>query len=294
MAGAILPPELLGRIVACHIEDKLESLYDDEEEESEPEQAFFVPVLSPTEARIWEHLRNQEALLRERKPRRGYGEARDDDDESGDREPGLAFSSGIHMPGVTLDQLTLVPPRGEHRRGGWECRLECALPEWNERTVVTVRPDLLVSLAYNYDPESSPLFTCIALALRYKAPIVLEQPPSSEPGGGGLWSSEDDLDREFPQRATLGSLVEQSTRVTENIERGFEIHKLSGALQIAVRLGDREAAEQIRARLDEYDSMDDLPTTAGTEEGEDGADTARETDPGEHHYFDDLDENILQ
>ena len=197
------------------------------------------------------------------------------------------------MPGVTLDQLTLVPPRGERHRGGWECRLECALPEWNDRTVVTVRPDLLVSLAYNYDPESSPLFTCIALALRYKAPIVLEQQPSSSMSsdGGGLWSSEDDLDREFPQRATLESLVEQSTRVTENIERGFEIHKLSGALQIAVRLGDNEAAEKIRARLDEYDLMDDLPTT---EEGEDAADTTRETDPDEHHYFDDLDENILQ
>ena len=104
MAGAILPPELLGRIVACHIEDKLESLYDDEEEEeeeSEPEQAVFVPVLSPTEARIWEHFRNQEALMRERKPRRGNGGAQDDA-ESDDREPGLAFSSGITCRGSGL------------------------------------------------------------------------------------------------------------------------------------------------------------------------------------------------
>merc|ERR1712224_112450 len=127
----------------------------------------------------------------------------------------------------------------------WQCRLECALPEWKERIVVDVQNDLLASFAYNYDPEASPLFLCIALALRYKAPIVmLEGPPkdnqqqsySSSTAGTTqqLLYSRDDLDRDFPQRTTLESLAQQSQRVAQHIARDFEIHKLNGALQIAL------------------------------------------------------------
>ena len=281
MAGAILPPELLGRIVRCHIEEKLDSLYDDDDDEDdEPENAVFTPVLSPIEIKIWEYLNNQEALLREQ-------------NLFGPPQTVRSSSPQIPMPQITLDQLTLVPPptpprsSKESQQGSsspssmWQCKLECALPEWKERIVVGVKADLLASLAYNYDPEASPLFTCIALALRYKAPIVLEQQQQQHSAAEAIttpaqdneadlqqkqeqqyyWSSRDDLDRNFPQRKTLEDLQEQSKRVTHNIETGFEIHKLTGALQIAMRLGDAKAAEKIRAKLDEYDSMEDLPTT---------------------------------
>ncbi|KAL3900446.1 MAG: hypothetical protein SGARI_006243, partial [Bacillariaceae sp.] len=100
----------------------------------------------------------------------------------------------------------------------------------------------------------------------------------------------------FPQRTTVGKLQQQSSRVTENIERGFEIHKLQGALTIAMKMGDEKAVEKIRAKLDEYDSMQDLPTTTATtttkmtttrvqEEEEESADGGS---------LDDLDKNSLQ
>ncbi|VEU34819.1 unnamed protein product [Pseudo-nitzschia multistriata] len=327
MAGAILPPELLGKIVVSHVEDKVDSMYDDddddEEEEEQDNAAVFVPVLSPIEGKLWEFLKNEEALSREQQA-----------------SASLYASSPVppripQLPEVTLDQLTLVP--AHHREGkaaggshpSWLCRLECALPQWKDFLTVDVRADLLASLAYNYDPESSPLFTCIALALRYKAPIVLEEElrqdapsggghagketetkgeakakkaPTETEGGsgksnsnssstntnthnGGYWSSPDDLDRDFPQRTTLRSLRQQSSRVTQNIERGFEIHKLTGALEIARRLGDDAAAEKIRAKLDEYDSMEGLPTLGDASGG-------RTT--GGDDRLDDLEQNILQ
>ena len=268
MGGAILPPEILGKLVICHVEDKLESLYDydddEEDEDDETANAVFTPALSPVESKFWEYLKNQEALMREQNLF----------DSKKTQEKASSYKT--QLPQITLDQLTLQPlsqsDDGASDEPTWQCKLECALPEWKERIVVDVQSDVMASLAYNYDPESSPLFTCIALALRYKAPIVLKDerttPPPNDAGTpgtgstktGAYWSSPDDLNREFPQRTTLASLNEQSTRVTQNIERGFEIHKLTGALQIAQRLGDTRAAAKIRAKLDEYDSMEDLPT----------------------------------
>ena len=279
MAGAILPPELLGRIVACHIEDKIETLYDDDDDDDDdenPEPSIFVPVLTPIEGKIWQYLQAQQAMLREQNL---FGQADPKKDTSSSSTP-LA-----QMPQVTLDQLTLIPlPSDDESSSSWKCKLECALPEWKENIVVEIKADLLASLAYNYDPESSLLFTCVALALRYKAPIVLEQPKDLTSNSETNWSSSDDLDRDFPQRTTLENLQEQSTRVTQNIEKGFEIHKLTGALQIAMRLGDTKAAEKIRAKLDEYDSMEDLPTL--------GSDTSSSSDSDDR--LDDLENNILQ
>lgn len=284
MAGAILPPELLQKIVACHIEDKIETLYDDDDDEDDL-ASIFTPVLTPIEMKVWEFLQNQEAMMREQ---RLFGSSPADEKDA----------IQLQMPQVMLDQLTLVPLPS----ASWQCKLECALPEWKETIVINVKPDLLASLAYNYDPESSPLFTCIALALRYKAPIVLEQtaleskPNEAESSSSPrethfVWSTNDDLDRDFPQRTSVENLQEQSTRVTQNIEKGFEIHKLTGALQIAMRLGDTKAAEKIRAKLDEYDSMEELPTLASDKGEEEGStdDTAASKD-----RLDDLENNILQ
>jgi len=285
MAGAILPPELLGRIVACHIEDKIETLYEDEDDDEEETPSIFVPVLTPIEGKIWQYLQAQQAMLREQNL---FGQGDLKKDTSSSSTP-LA-----QMPQVTLDQLTLIPlPSNDRSPSSWKCKLECALPEWKENIVVEIKADLLASLAYNYDPESSLLFTCVALALRYKAPIVLEQtqqPQTSQEtnkNSFAYWSTSDDLDRDFPQRTTLENLQEQSTRVTQNIEKGFEIHKLTGALQIAMRLGDTKAAEKIRAKLDEYDSMEDLPTLGGT-----STNSKEKTDNDDR--LDDLENNILQ
>ena len=68
------------------------------------------------------------------------------------------------------------------------------------------------------------------------------------------------VEDQFPMYSTVETLQKTSKRVTKNIERGFEIHKLSGALRLAIEKGDTAAAAKIQNVLDELESMDDLPT----------------------------------
>jgi hypothetical protein len=183
--------------------------------------------------------------------------------------------------------------------------LDCAVPEWKERFIVdNVEPSILSSLLYQYDEETSLLFTCIALSIRYKAPIVLETQPGHRETGGppSLTMTAQQLEAAFPQRTTVGKLQQQSTRVQASIERGFEIHKLQGALTIAMKLGDEQAVSKIRAKLDEYDSMDQLPTAPTGATTTDASNPAS-LDDGQHQSvddddvngrLDDLDRNILQ
>ncbi|KAG7354641.1 hypothetical protein IV203_003997 [Nitzschia inconspicua] len=273
MAGAILPPELLSKLVVYHIEEKRQ-----QNNEQMP--------LSEQEQAIWDAL--QKSLS--------------NTSQDSYKDAHVWFQNRIKLPQITLDQLTLVPSLNEKKKLQWKCRLECALPEWKERLVLpNVQPDILSSLAFQHDPETSLLFTCIALALRYKAPIVLEQ-VGFESGNRDSTVTTlaerytltlQELNQAFPQRTTVGKLQQQSTRVAENIERGFEIHKLQGALTIAMKLGDQEAAKRIRDKLDEYDSMQDLPTTASTTTTA-TSDTSNSKGDEEGGSLDDLDKNILQ
>jgi CRISPR/Cas system-associated endoribonuclease Cas2 len=264
MAGAILPPELLSKLVVYHIEEKRQK----NQQLQEQEQTILNAI--------------QESLSQTSQD--SYKDAH------------VWFQNRIKLPQITLDQLTLVPSLSKNQRKvEWNCRLECALPEWKERIVLPkVKPEILESLAFQYDPDSSLLFTCIALALRYKAPIVLEQTNLEANDDPATTLSDrftltlQNLEKAFPQRTTVGKLQQQSTRVAENIERGFEIHKLQGALTIAMKLGDKEAAKRIRAKLDEYDSMQDLPTTSPA------ATTIVKDDENDDGSLDDLDKNILQ
>ena len=73
--------------------------------------------------------------------------------------------------------------------------------------------------------------------------------------------------------------------------------------QIAKRLGDDAAAVKIRARLDGYDPMNDLPTIVNThssscsnneQEGEDNNEEKYNDGDGNDRLVDDFDKNILQ
>eukprot|EP00339_Tiarina_fusa_P022589 CAMPEP_0117039066 /NCGR_PEP_ID=MMETSP0472-20121206/27449_1 /TAXON_ID=693140 ORGANISM="Tiarina fusus, Strain LIS" /NCGR_SAMPLE_ID=MMETSP0472 /ASSEMBLY_ACC=CAM_ASM_000603 /LENGTH=367 /DNA_ID=CAMNT_0004749469 /DNA_START=99 /DNA_END=1202 /DNA_ORIENTATION=- len=240
MAGAILPPETLSKMAVFYCE--------------------MVPEVfaSPSQRAVVEYV--QESLPSEITC---FAEA----------HPWI--QSRVKLPQVTLDQLDLIY---DGERGDWTCRFECAMKgeKWSNRMTMDVTPEIVMPVSYKYEPDTSSMFTCLCLALRYKAPIVVQNlqdvPIPSN------------LDDDFPQRTTVQNLQSTSTRVAQNIERGFEVHTLTKALQIAMEKGDEGAVERIRAKLDEYDSMDDLPTTP---EGSDQT-SKKGTD------IDDLDENILQ
>jgi hypothetical protein len=314
MAGAILPPELLSRLLVHHVEEKWQDLLDDSQadggdnddnanDDGNDDDVYGGRQMSSIKEELKSLLTPQEQkvldFVKETLP--------EDQDFYKDATPWI--QSRIRLPQATLDQLTLVPVPVDYDEDmddtahgiNWRCRLACALPDLKDRIVVDVyNPDILAPLAFNYNPHTSLLFTCLALALRYKAPIVLEQPELSSSSSSSSWMAfptEDILDRDFPQRTTVSKLQQQSSRVAQNIERGFEIHKLTGALQIAMRLGDEMAVERIRAKLDEYDSLQDLPTlgsTSTTASISTSPSMAMDSDQLDDGLSDDLDKNILQ
>lgn len=254
MAGAVLPPELLSQMAI--VKSELELKFEDAKENNNTAnnnnnnhssssilarymQRHILPPECPTykDAHPW-------------------------------------FQSRMSLPQITLDQLLLVLTE----TGEVKCQLTCALPKsllWlmeeeeeedNDDVpcpsscssfVVDVTPELVESFAYQYNPETSHIFTSLALALRYKAPIVLQDDSSSD--SHKTYCAPELLERDFPQRTTLQNLQRQSSRISQNIETGFQVHKLMGALQIAKRLGDTAAIQKIQDKLEEYDRMDDLP-----------------------------------
>ena len=237
MAGAILPPETLAKMVVMSCELLPEFLAS--------------PVQCDVLAEIQKSLPKDHPSFSEAHP---------------------WVQSRVSLPQVTLDQLTL-----RYEQDSWQCQLECALKDFGPMSV-SATPEIVQPVCYQYESDTSALFTCLALALRYRAPIAVENLGEVE--------FPHDLDKDFPQRTTVAKLQKQSTRVTQNIERGFEIHKLQGALQIAMKMGDQGAVERIRAKLDEFDSMDDLPTTSSGKEY-----TAEGSDD---ESLDDIGNNILQ
>jgi hypothetical protein len=277
MAGVILPPELLSKIVVYHIEEKIQQQQQQQKQTKDQEGQQL--QLSPQEQKIVEKI--QESLP---------------DNQESYKDSHVWFQSRMSIPQITLDQLTLIPDG----RNTWKCRLDCAVPDLKDRLVLEVEKEILSSLLYQYDAETSLMFTCIALALRYKAPIVLEVPSQHHDSTttASFATTLQRLEQEFPKRTTVDRLQQQSTRVARNIERGFEIHKLQGALRVAMKLGDQRAVEKIRAKLDEYDSMDSLPTTTTatttttTTVGGTNNNSIDEDDDDDR--LDDLDKNILQ
>jgi hypothetical protein len=211
MAGAILPPDVLARILVEHAEATPLCC---------PKLVDFVQASLPdnvesyTTASPW--MRNK-----------------------------------ISLPTVTLDQLNLIVTPD-----GLQFRLECAISEFSQQTLIfSPSKDSIEHVCYQYEAAASEAFACLALALRYKAPIVLQQ------GGSPTeFLDQKKLQQVFPQMKTVANLQQQSTRVTQNIERGFEYHKWTGALRIALEKGDMKAMAGIQAKLDEMDSLKDLPT----------------------------------
>lgn len=98
-------------------------------------------------------------------------------------------------------------------------------------------------------------FTCVSLALRYQAPMNMSFSCEDQE----LMSLEE-IQHRFPLYTSTRNLRKPANRVQKNLQQGFEIHKLTGALKMAMERGDTKAASLIREKLDEYDSFEDLPT----------------------------------
>lgn len=162
--------------------------------------------------------------------------------------------SRMTLPKVTLDGVTLV-----FSNETMGVQFDCVSPDRGSFTMSHITQDMLQEVSYHYNPATSLMFLAVALSLRYKAPLTLVDETNDKDLLSSLLLTEQDLLIRFPLYTTVGSLSQSSQRVTQNIEQSFEVHKLTGALKMAMDRGDTVAAQSIRERLDAFDSLDDLP-----------------------------------
>lgn len=216
MAGAILPPDVLARLVVLHCETVMKSRLEDEDDRAIAEDILGFVQESLPNATV------------------AYSEAHS------------WVQSRVKLPTVYLDEVLV-------NANEYTFSLTCSVRDFGTLTF-TPTNEMLQSVLYQFSDSTSLAFSSLALALRYKAPMSLVE--LHENDGISLAT----LEKKFPMYATVSTLQKSSNRVQENIVRGFEINKLQGALRIAMERGDHQAALRIREALDEYDSMDQLPT----------------------------------
>ena len=192
MAGAILPPDVLAKLVVLHAEENPQALY-----ARQLTALIELPgnIASYSETNEWQR-------------------------------------SKMRLPQVTLDELTLNP-----------LRLDATIKGLGPLSF-TPSSSSIQAVCYNFDPQSSTEFISLALALRYRAPIIVHETPNNT-----LTSVAD----QFPLFSSIEGLHRTSARVSKNLETGLEIHKLHGALRLARQRGDTEAERKIRAKVEELE-----------------------------------------
>jgi hypothetical protein len=256
MAGAILPPDILARIIigVCDNEYDIDE-YDDND--------------------------NSKRTIRDLVRRSSnWPDTKQVSVDTAFLELPDWWQSRILLPICTLDEIhyqesgSSVGGGGGGGGGAWE--YQCQVQDVGSHTV-TPTCKVLEKVAWSdpataitaddEDSEDVPCseqaaFFALALALRYKAPIRLSLAPSNS---DALLLSHDQVLVQFPLYRSRDKLQETPATVTANIERGFEIHKLQRALQIAIQKRDLSAAAKIRNVLDEMDSLQDLPVQAETD-----------------------------
>jgi hypothetical protein len=277
MAGAILPPDVLSRIVVLSLEggDDAERRRLREQEEGDDgsegggggDRVRGEPSPSAVGSRVLALVGERLAKLEAYGGTPGkttYGELHE--------YPWL--QSRVLLPTVTLDGLVLSLPPQSCVSPTPAYALECSvknLPGGGPSSLsVELSEGVCERVSYEYRPLGiSRTFIALALALRYRAPIELVQPPDGgeAPGGSSSFLTLDQVRERFPLYRTSDQLRQTPERVATNIERGLKVNQLQAALRVALQREDFAAAAKIRAALDEMDSLQDLPTQEESDTG---------------------------
>lgn len=160
----------------------------------------------------------------------------------------------IRLPQVTLDAVEIIL-EDDNNNSTFKWMLACQSPTIG---------------GFKFSPETTTTtsstthwaFICVALALRYQAPLTMK---CHENTTKAFWLSLQNVEQQFPLFTTTQNLRTAADRLSKNLQQGFEIHKLTGALKMAMDRGDIKAISRIREKLDEYDSFEDLPTLPNTD-----------------------------
>jgi hypothetical protein len=264
MAGAILPPDTLAKIVVLTLEEEIDQQqqqedFDEKELRNSPSTlASNTPVGSAVLELVQERLNKLDYTNATT-----YSELLE--------YPWL--QSRVSLPTVTLDELFLSLQRSESGSSSASTvksfTLVCSVKNLKVGSALSVEltESVCESVSYEYRPNGVSLaFVAVALALRYRSPIELALTEGLDREGAELSTFKlltlDEILEEFPLYRSAAQLQQTTERVTSNIEKGLKVNQLQAALRIALQKEDFAAATKIRRALDEMDSMSDLPTQA--------------------------------
>jgi hypothetical protein len=259
MAGAILPPDTLAKIVVLTLEEEIDQQrekLDDGNTMQEAPLASTTPVGSAVLDAVQERLNRLEYTNATT-----YSEVME--------YPWL--QSRVTLPTMTLDELIVSPqPSGSSSAAATVkgYTLVCSVKGLKVGSALSVEltESVCESVSYEYRPNGVSLaFVAVALALRYRSPVVLALTDVLD-SEAALSSFKlltlDEILEQFPLYRSAAQLQQSTERVTSNIEKGLKVNQLQAALRIALQKEDFAAATKIRRALDEMDSMSDLPTQA--------------------------------
>lgn len=262
MAGPVLPPDALARIAVLSLEEEEEEA--DRGQRTSPKDTENDDVAPGVTAKAQVLRLVADRLRRLSGGVTGLTNAPTSYGDLLDCDPWL--QARMSLPAATLDEVQLPS-------GILVCAFQMPSIGAGGKTTVHVRltESACERASYQYRPNGvSRTFAALALALRYRAPIVLVEGGDDNDG-----SSEDSLPcpvvtleevrYRFPLYRTTGQLAQTTQRVTSNIETGLKVNQLQAALRKALELEDYAAATKIRAALDEMDSLKDLPTQPETD-----------------------------
>lgn len=225
LAGPILPPDILGRMVVFHC-------YLTRDDDSVSPAALRTKVL----AAVQKNLPMNTTFIT--------------------AHPW--FRNKVPLPLAKLERLRFSQSLDNTTEPVISVTLECNLVEEMGVVQLPMTTTLLEQITGDLgllasSASMAAAFLGIALALRYKAPMTMM-------GESTMLLTKEQLVERFPLYRTKEKLQASSDRVTQSIERGFKVHLLTRALEMARKRGDVLAAAKIRSKLDDYDRLDELPT----------------------------------
>ena len=178
----------------------------------------------------------------------------------------------VRLPLCTLDQILVEPTttdnnHNNNNNNSFRVTFHVQVRDHGSLVLTHVTDAVLADVLtplyddYTFSDETRRAFLTTALSLRYKAPVLM---PVAVDEPTNL-VADDSITQAFPLYTTVQKVQTPSDRVVSRIEKGWEIHQLQAAYQIALQKQDWPAVAKIRAKLDEMDAMPDLPVQADSE-----------------------------
>lgn len=196
----------------------------------------------------------------------------------------------VSLPLCTLDQIDVEPmssddgdDSSDNNHGTMHVTYHVQVKGYGSLVISHVTDQVLASVLgplyddYTFSDDTRKAFLTTALSLRYKAPVLLEiadeenDDDDDDDDNNNSSSSNNshifvqDVTKAFPLYTTVQKVQTPSDRVVSRIEKGWEVHQLQAAYQIALQKNDMAAVAKIREKLDEMDAMPDLPVQEDSE-----------------------------